>query len=127
MGLISNTEWSGFSFDRALAGLDILKYFKIRVYSGDIGIKKPDPRIFEYALSLTNTAPKNLLYVGNQTIKDIIPAKKIGWKTALLKSNEESSNGEADFEISSLHELLPIIIPGISQNVVRSIDENKQY
>jgi len=53
------------------------------VISGEIGIEKPDPKIFAYAAGLADAIPEELTYVGDSMENDILPAQKAGWNAVL--------------------------------------------
>jgi len=48
-----------------LVKLGLATYFEVVVISGSVGIKKPDPRIFQLALTQTVLSPGEVLYVGD--------------------------------------------------------------
>ena len=55
------------------------------VFSGVIGIEKPDPKIYEIALEKAgNVAPEEALHIGDSMRKDYIPARSIGMHALLL-------------------------------------------
>jgi HAD superfamily hydrolase (TIGR01509 family) len=64
----------------------ILKSFALTKVSEDIGIAKPDPKFFEYILDKIAVKPKQSVMVGDRLDNDIIPAKKLGLKTILVKA-----------------------------------------
>lgn len=109
LGVIANTAWPGFSMDRAFAGVGLLPYFSTRVYSGDIGLAKPDPRIFEHALQVSGRSAEDILYVGNDLEKDVRGASGVGWATAFRATDDAGSGGLADFDFKETHELLDFI------------------
>src|SRR5439155_4883421 len=81
LGLISNfEEW----LESLLVSLGVDRYFAVRVISGVEGIEKPDPRIFELALSLTKSLPGESLYVGDNPVFDVEPAERVGMSAVLL-------------------------------------------
>lgn len=90
-----------------LTRLGIIKYFSRIVISEDIGVEKPSPVIFKEFL-LNGIKPSNYLMVGNDEIRDIIGAKKIGFKTALV-SKRDFTTSEADFIIRNISELQQIL------------------
>ena len=106
MGIIANTAWSGFSMDRAFAGVGILAFFGIRIYSGDIGIEKPDPDIFHLAEKLGRLEGKRILYVGNDLEKDVKGAAGVGWSTAFRRGKPSSTAGLANMEFDHISELV---------------------
>ena len=105
MGVIANTAWPGFSMDRAFAGVGLLPFFGIRVSSGDIGIEKPDPAIFQYAERLLSLKGKSILYVGNNVEADVMGASSVGWSTA-FRRNGSTCASMADFEFDHVSQLV---------------------
>lgn len=108
LGIIANTSWPGFCMDRAFAGVRLLPFFDIRIYSGDIGIAKPDPAIFRLAERMTGIEGegKRILYVGNNLQADIEGASGVGWATAFRREGRSTAEGLADFEFYHIAELL---------------------
>lgn len=106
LGIIANTSWPGFCMDRAFAGVGLLPFLSIRVYSGDIGIQKPDPAIFRLAEQLGGLEGKRILYVGNDVKNDIEAAAAVGWSTAFRRSNHVTTAGTADMEFDHISELV---------------------
>lgn len=87
------------------AGLD--QYFEEVIVSGTLGVGKPDPMIFLYALSLFNLQPQNLLMVGDNLERDILGAQKTGIKGVWINRSRRPNKTaiQPDFEIASLTEL----------------------
>jgi len=94
-------------------GLDT--YFTVYTASEAAGCKKPDPRIFQMALTQANCDPKNAIMIGDRLDNDIYPAKKLGMQTIWIKqgfggmTTPPSEEYTADFEVASLPELLRIL------------------
>jgi putative hydrolase of the HAD superfamily len=83
------------------------------VLSEEIGIRKPDPRIFHHAAGLIKIPPADCLYVGNSYTDDIAGAKAAGMLACWLKRSHSSSPGgeyEADFVIGNLKDLTGILL-----------------
>jgi len=108
LGIIANTAWPGFCMDRAFAGVGLLPYLSVRLYSGDLGLAKPDAAIFQLAERYAGVAGRaqRLLYVGNDLNKDIRGAAAVGWSTAYRRAGEAHSGGLANFEFSEIQELV---------------------
>jgi len=68
--------------------MKIKKYFSVRVISGDYGFRKPDPRLFEWALEKLDVRPHEAIYVGNDMYRDIYGAQRAGMKTIFVDSNQ---------------------------------------
>jgi HAD superfamily hydrolase (TIGR01509 family) len=77
------------------SGIEAL--FDVIVIAGDIGVFKPDPAIFSYALSCLNVSPDQALYVGDSITHDINGAKSAGMKTVLLNKNIKRDAKVADY------------------------------
>lgn len=68
-----------------IAALGLEEYFDVVVTSGELGIKKPDHRIFYSGLAALDASPCNSVFVGDNLKADMIPAKELGmaiiWKS----------------------------------------------
>lgn len=84
------------------------KYFKEIVVSDEIGIKKPDSRIFDYALQAANTTAKESIMIGDDYGPDVLGAKGVGmdqvYFTQILEDDEP-----ATYIIKDLLELKEIL------------------
>jgi putative hydrolase of the HAD superfamily len=52
----------------------IKPYFDKVIISGEVGIRKPDPRIYEYTCNLANIKPEETLFIGDTYSTDIVGA-----------------------------------------------------
>ena len=85
LGVLSNTTWRRAWRDRELDREGLLDLFPVRVYSADLAIAKPDPRIFAAALAaLGDIPPEATLYVGDDLRADISGAHEAGLWAAWL-------------------------------------------
>ncbi|GFK95293.1 Pyrimidine 5'-nucleotidase YjjG [Fundidesulfovibrio magnetotacticus] len=88
------------------AGLD--GYFQPVIVSGDLGYRKPDPRIFQMALDALNLPPQEVLFVGNDMYRDVFGAHRMGMKTVFFASNQgrkKFSGAEPDYIIYDFWQL----------------------
>jgi putative hydrolase of the HAD superfamily len=69
-------------------------YFDPIIVSGDVGYRKPDPRLFAAALTALRVAPENVLFVGNDMFRDVYGAKQCGIKTVFFSSNQGTKQAE---------------------------------
>ncbi len=60
---------------------DLLKYFKLHGISQVVGLSKPDPAFFHWALEQANCPAEQALMLGDRIDNDIRPAKAVGLKT----------------------------------------------
>jgi HAD superfamily hydrolase (TIGR01549 family) len=89
IGLISDVAW-GLTSDYPMRdmkhfGLD--EYFDDFVFSTDVGIRKPNPRIFKLAMFNIGAKAEESIYVGNNLQADIQGALGVGM-TAVLKRSD---------------------------------------
>ena len=92
-----------------LADFGILRYFKVVIDSGEVGVRKPDTAIFEMALDALGHAPDEVLVVGDSYKNDIAPALVLGCNATWLKGTgwaEESGCEEYAQIIRNLQNLL---------------------
>ena len=98
-----------------LKNWNLLPYFDVIAASAELGMAKPDPAIFEWALKQACCKAQNAVMVGDRMDNDIAPANRLGMHTVRLKRglgayHEPQSNDEKpEFTISTLAELLDII------------------
>jgi putative hydrolase of the HAD superfamily len=98
-----------------IAGAGLARYFDVIVASGDIGIGKPDTRIFLLALEKLGVQPSMAAMVGDTLLRDIRGAQEAGLKGIWLsRSGEERrENISPDAQIRSLTELRGILDGGV--------------
>ncbi|MBI1968494.1 HAD family hydrolase [Candidatus Woesearchaeota archaeon] len=87
LGLISN---AGTAYKKPFFALGLDKYFSHIIFSCDIGLQKPDERIYEHLLCLAGVAPPHALMVGDKLDRDIHPPRAIGMKAVLLDREDKS-------------------------------------
>lgn len=81
--------------------------------SDQVGISKPNVKLYQHACSVMKVEPRCSMYVGNNLLTDIAPANQIGMITVLntrgLKCESLREEIKPDHEIHSFDELLWII------------------
>lgn len=113
-GLITNGELAYQAPKVATGGLD--RYIEHLVASGELGITKPDERIYHHACSLFDIAPSSAAYIGDRLHTDAIGAARAGlagvWLDRPGAATEQDLAEAADsgvFVIRSLDELPPLL------------------
>lgn len=88
--LLSNDvkEWSKYLFE--LYGLQ--KYFKESMISGEIHMRKPDRRIFSYAVRQIQCEPQQCIFVDN-SVRNLNAAQKTGINPVLFNRDHEAYSG----------------------------------
>jgi HAD superfamily hydrolase (TIGR01549 family) len=94
---------------KKLKKYNIDKFFNEIIISSDIGIRKPDPRIFTYALKKINSKPEECIFISDELNEDLTGAKILGIKTVWTKREKEKQTFQPDFTINSLEELEKIL------------------
>jgi putative hydrolase of the HAD superfamily len=90
----------------------ITDYFDPIVISGEHGFRKPDRRLFQYALDGMNVAAQNTMYVGNDMHRDIYGAREAGLTTVMFDSDQGTKHFRdtvPDQRITDHRELLEIL------------------
>jgi len=72
-------------------------YFAPTIISGDYGYRKPDPRLFQTALTELRISPEEAIFVGNDRFRDVLGARQVGMKTILFCPNG-NPGGSAETE-----------------------------
>ena len=88
---ILSDQW--FLSKEALMPKKLYKNFDEVIVSCDVGIRKPNQKIYQLAVKKLNFSPKEILFIDNQKW-NISPAKKLGMKTILFKSNKQLFSDE---------------------------------
>lgn len=100
--LISNAP--GLWVSRVLSLLGIGEYFNSgNLFTGELEIRKPNPKIFKTALEYFGAEPSRCYSIGDQEVSDIIPAQSLGMNTIMVGKR---INCTPTHEIDSIDELL---------------------
>jgi putative hydrolase of the HAD superfamily len=62
--------------------LSMHRYTSRMVISEELGVLKPDPKVFDHATDLAGVPREEILYVGDSYSSDIVGGLNAGWKTA---------------------------------------------
>lgn len=69
---------------RVLRRLDMERLFDVVVISEEVGVRKPDPRIFRMALDDAGTEPSEAVYLGDRPATDMVGATRAGMMAVLV-------------------------------------------
>lgn len=107
IGLISNGFYE--VQYRKMRSTNIEHFFDVVVLSDDIGVNKPDRRIFDYALKKAGATAETSLIVGDNPDTDIAGALAAGWKAVFFNPKGLTNVVEGAMEIHSLKEIVEIL------------------
>lgn len=86
------------------------------IITEEVGIRKPNPKLFKLPLQRFNVQPEESIYVGDNYERDIIPCMQVGIRTVLIHRGGKhdiisfkSDQKAPDHELSNLEDLIPII------------------
>jgi putative hydrolase of the HAD superfamily len=93
---------------------ELIPYFDHIVISGDFGKGKPDPSIFEHALSRLSLQKEEVMMVGDNLMTDILGANRAGIKSVWINRHQKDRNDVIPtYEIQHLEELFTILKLGV--------------
>lgn len=106
-----------------LKKVKLLDLFDFLVATDMTGTKKPDPAHFLFALQALDTEPEENLVVGDSIRRDILPARKLGLKTAYASYGDwrpdEKIDPCFDFKLNEFSELLDIYEAELAGTLVK--------
>lgn len=110
LGVVSNFYGN---LDRILAEARLDRFFAAVADSSRVGIFKPEPGIFEFALKKIRAGTAETAMIGDSLAKDCAPAKKLGLRTVWLRADSNRSvpadaAALADITIESIDEVARI-------------------
>ena len=113
LALWSNTPWEspGFLIERIMKHFKIRKFFSFVLFSGDYGIRKPNPLTFDLVLKKAQLDKSRMIYIGNSEV-DIKTGSNFGIPTIWVnrEQNKLSKNCPTpDFIIKDLEGLFDLI------------------
>ena len=112
LGVIANQNYGT---EVRLKNWNLLRFFEVIAASAELGMAKPDPAIFEWALKKADCSPQNAVMVGDRMDNDMEPANCLGMHSVRLKRglgayHEPQSDDEVpEYTISMLAELLDLL------------------
>ncbi len=80
MGLVSNVSLLPHLMRDDLERLGIARFLDASVFSSEVRVRKPDPRIFREALERVGTEPGETVFVGDRLYDDIGGAQAVGMR-----------------------------------------------
>ncbi|WP_291726882.1 YjjG family noncanonical pyrimidine nucleotidase [Bernardetia sp.] len=88
----------------------ILPFFKNIITSDCTGFTKPNPIIFNHALTISNATPQNSIMIGDSFDADILGARSLGMKTIFYNPKKQTPQySVASYDISCWKEIMSIL------------------
>lgn len=89
----------------------------VPVFSCEIGVRKPDPRIYQLACSRLGVSPRQCLYVGDGGSQELTGAARVGMHAVLLRAHEEHKDNSVRYDadvwrgssVSTLSEIIGLL------------------
>ncbi len=75
--------------ERKMGNSGILAYFNSIINSEMVGVKKPNPLIFEFAMNRAQTSPDRSIMIGDSLEADILGARSVGMHTLHFNAHNE--------------------------------------
>lgn len=91
--------------ESVLADFDLTKYFRKVIESAVVGVRKPDPKIFQFGVDALGLKPAEVLVIGDSLRKDIVPAEQIGCQVLWLKGKGWTAEEDAQIHPNIIHSL----------------------
>jgi putative hydrolase of the HAD superfamily len=92
-----------------LSGSGLEPYFETLTVSEEVGVKKPNPEIFLYALNKAHATAEESLMIGDEMAVDIDGACAAGMDQLLFNPQSEVVKGDRSFEVHDLLEIKGIL------------------
>lgn len=88
LAVVSNVLfWPGSCTRKTLDRAGISKFFEVQLYADEVGVSKPDKRIFVKACESCGVDVKNAVHVGDSVLDDVGGALALGMKAILVRRN----------------------------------------
>lgn len=109
LGLVSNTILPGCVLERHLEMVGLKTFFPIRIYSSEVGYRKPHRAIFQAAVDQLGLPPSCCAFVGDLVKTDIKGASRMGMTSILRLTPKRQNVNKADYRIDKLGDLPDLI------------------
>jgi putative hydrolase of the HAD superfamily len=111
LGLVSNAIDPPDLLHRDLAEFGVAQRLDVAVFSSEVGRRKPDPAIFDYALERLEVSARDALMVGDTLETDIAGAAALGLHTCQalwFRADEDPTGPDPDFRAFTQMDVLTI-------------------
>lgn len=91
LGIVSNAH-SGRSHRRLLAAHGLAEAFSVQVYSDEVGMRKPHPRMIELASAALGVSPADAWYVGDTQDRDVVAGRRAHVGAVVLTASRHTDS-----------------------------------
>ncbi len=111
LGLVSNAYTPGPLMRRTLGALGLAGHLDAVVFSSEIGVRKPHPRIYETVLAALGARPDEAVFVGDRLREDVEGPRALGMRAVLTHQYRQEPPGAVapDAVITALADLPALI------------------
>ena len=92
-----------------LSGSGMEPYFETLTVSEEVGVKKPNPEIFRYALAKAQATAEESLMIGDEMDVDIDGARAAGIDQLFFNPSGKPVEGSRTYEVRNLSEIMEIL------------------
>lgn len=110
VGLCSNAPYRIPSMHAQLRHLGLAEHLDSVTFSGQIGWRKPSPRIMEAAAAAVGSPPREIVMVGDSVADDVAGARAAGMRAVLLRRPGRPAPPDLDPAIVSIESLSAIAL-----------------
>ena len=103
LGIVSNFYGN---LESVCASTGIAKHLGVAIDSAAVGFEKPDPRIFQAALSALDIRPEAAIFVGDSLPRDMMGARDLGMPHVYVAPGHTTACCPQDRVIGAVTELL---------------------
>ncbi len=97
LGIITNTISKSFAA-HILKEYEVDHYYQDIVTSSECGIRKPDPKVFDYAMEHIGSTRETTCYVGDTISRDVLGARNAKLAMAIKINNPSVAHRDVDFQ-----------------------------
>ncbi len=94
---------------RKLRSTGLHRYIQRMVISDEIGIQKPDPRLFRYAEQATGATSKNIVMIGDNPANDIQGALDAGWRALYFDWKSKVFDSDSELFVGRVSKLIDVV------------------
>lgn len=101
LGLVSNVTGPSEIFEKDISEKGLKSYFDAVVWSSNVGVRKPNPKIYQIILEELKLKPsEQIVMIGDNEIADILGGKQMGFTTIKVVTAGYEFGSVADYVVT---------------------------